>query len=377
MVERQTQNSGARAGPWWVRPAAFGALAALVLAAAAWAALNFMGDETTEVSSAGDAPTTVAGSAEPTASTTVPAAESTDPPSPTTNPNPTVAGQVAGESALPANGPNSFFAVQLETFDLVEVRTHTGEILHNFGGWGPLGLDDDGAGQALQTVAVGPAGTLYVDDCCEPAFGSAFALEPPQEFAPDQLSRFEGVAPKISPNGQLIALSRGPSTGVATTLGVDLSTIESPDGEGASMIPLAWISDRILAVRALGDLADSVVFFDLADPSNPVEIEGTSRNAPGKLHLAAATRADGMLLAAVLRFSPDGSVDDGDMWGEVIDPATGEVVAEFDLPDGVNWINYDSSGTFLITSDDEGNVRWFGAGLSGSLGNGYIGVAWH
>ena len=62
--------------------------------------------------------------------------------------------------------------------------------------------------------------------------------------------------------------------------------------------------------------------------------------------------------------------------GQVYDPDTAKLVAEFGLETGVFEIDYDVTGRFLAYVDSDGIAHWQGGGESGVLGEGYRTVTW-
>ncbi len=288
-------------------------------------------------------------------------------------------GALAGAEAagdLPDAAPTSYWAVAGDAADLVQVQARTGEIVANVGGWGLQELGEGDVGQALQQPEVAADGTVYVDDCCEPASGSVFRLLPGDRFDPDGPSWQTGLYPSASPSGDLIAI--GTSLRIVTGAGTEVASIGDPgdDVEGQQVIPLAWVDEQTIAVRMFGSIEEIRIYEIEGDLL--VERVEARRVAPKRFHMDGDVRADGMLVVATRRpnGNPLGLAGGGDVVGEVIDPNNGELVTEFDLPDMVNNIDYDGSGRFLLTSGDDGVVRWFGLGQSGVLAESVISASW-
>ena len=355
-----------------VLPAVAGAIAAVLVVGLAWLLLR--GDDSDDV--AVDAlPTTVEAqdstSSEPesdssgdseTSSTT--AVETTD--STTIDDVPL--------SDLPAGAPDTFVAVTGDTFKLVRVDSRTGEILAELGSWG-LGGGGDEPLQALQMVELAPDGTIYVDDCCEPAFGSTFGVA--DAFDPETSPRLDGIGPELSPDGTRLARALGSVVVVSDAAGNELGVFGDPGFSGEVFSPLTWVdgSTLVVAESVLSDGNDRLVVLNVDDPNNPVEI--SDRSEPGRFYAAADVRADGNVLVVVRRFDPAvGSTEDDDVIAEVINPATGETVADFDLPDDVYEANYDASGRFVLTVRTNGQLDWYGAGQRGTLASGFLSADW-
>lgn len=286
------------------------------------------------------------------------------------------------ESGLPDAAPNSFWAITEDTYELVEVDSRTGEILGMFGAWGdPFGDCEGEEGclfQGLNELAVSSDGHLWISDCCEPAVGNIFKVEAGNDFSTDSFIVF-GSHPVPSPNGDLIAHDGLEATIVSDSSGQQLGVIGNEVDGGSDNAPpfwyqpVAWIDDETLVVRAIGDLVDNLVLFDLSDPTSP---QRTGPTMGGLIsHTDAAVRSDGMIFALA---RPPGGDDaaPSDLMGWVFDPSSGDVIAETDLPDDTWEIDYDATGTFLLTVGQDGIVRFFGAGQSGVLAEGFVSVSW-
>lgn len=285
-------------------------------------------------------------------------------------------------SDLPDSAPDSFWAITDETYELVEVDSRTGEILDRFGAWGdPFGgcepEEDDCLFQGLNELAVGN-GHIWISDCCEPAAGNLFKVEIGTDFSTDSFVVY-GTHPVPSPSGDLVAHTGLELTVIADSSGQQLGVLggvaDGADADGPPVWhqPVAWLDDEILVVRVTGDLVDNLVLFDVSDPSAPQQ---TGPSMGGVIsHTDAAVRSDGMIFALARSYRGDDDAS-SDLMGWVFDPSTGEVVAETDLPDDIWAIDYDASGTFLLTVGQEGVVRFFGAGQSGVVADGFVAVSW-
>jgi hypothetical protein len=287
--------------------------------------------------------------------------------------------------------PARFYAITNDTYELVEVDSATGEIFARFGGWGQTDqdCDDDCFLQAIDSVEQGSDGRLWLTDCCEPAAGSIYALVPGESFDAERPFGF-GLNPVVSPDERLLARASFENIliGPVGASGDDPAAQFPPDSDLAdppvSYTPLTWLDDVTLVVRSNGAAADTLILVDASEWSEPIQIGPTIGGLVR--HPDAAVRADGMIVALATAATDTGNDDDPDedesaagqpsLVGQVFDPRSGEQVAEFDLPDDVYTIDYDPSGTFLLTSGDDGVVRWLGLGQSGELASGYLASTW-
>ncbi len=276
-------------------------------------------------------------------------------------------------SDLPAGAPDSFVGVTNDTFELVRVESRTNEVLASLGSWTPGLAEGAEPEQALQLVELAPDGTVYVDDCCEPAYGSTFIVA--DAFDPDSTPRLDGLFPEVSPDGSRLArTSQGSAVAISDTGGIELGVFGVPDFAGPILTPLTWIDSSTLLVSEtrVDDEVERLRFLDVSDPFDPSEISG--RSDPGRSYLAADVRADGNVLVVVRRL--DAESGEGDVVAEILDPSTSETVADFDLPDDVVGADYDASGRFVMTVATSGQIDWYGAGQRGTLGTGFISANW-
>lgn len=357
-------------------PVLAGAVAAAVVVGLAWLALRGDGDDVIADGSS----TTLADSTGTTA-----AADDGDGGADTTVDESSTSEGAATEpttiddvplSDLPSGAPDSFVAVTSGTFELVRVDSRTGETIEALGSWTP-DLDEGAEpGQALQRVELAPNGTIFVDDCCEPAYGSTFIVS--DSFDPATTARLDGVGPEVSPDGSRLARSSlGSAISISDADGAELGMFGDPDFSGRLLTPLTWVDSSTLVV-AEADPArteDRLLVLDVSDPSSPVEI--SVGGGPGRTYLAADVRADGNVLVVVRMFDPAvGSSESDDVIAEIIDPATGATIADFDLPNDVYGANYDASGRFVMTVGANGQLDWYGAGQRGTLATGYLFADW-
>lgn len=280
--------------------------------------------------------------------------------------------------ALPDAAPSTYWTVLRG--ELVQVDARTGEVLTILGGWErPETIGEGDVIQALESPEVAPDGSLYIDDCCTPEFGTIYKLGPDEQFD-SGIGWVTGRTPVVSPSGDLVMIAIGQATEIYRSEGSPVTGIgDVPFDSGTPrFVPLAWIDESTVAVRVMDiDDQEQIRIYDL-DDNVLVEREDARRSIADRFYMDAATRADGMLVVAGRRPNGDslGLAGGGDLVAEIIDPATGELVTEFDLPDRVFDIDYDRSGRFLLASGDDGVLHWFGAGGSGILAEGVGSASW-
>ncbi len=279
--------------------------------------------------------------------------------------------------------PETFWAIEDETYSLVEVDTATGEILGDYGGWGEPFTDcedggDCGMFQGLSDVEVGADGRLWLSDCCEPAVGNTFVVDPGDSVDPlsSNAERVLGTQPIVSPDGRLVARTTLQWIEInSTDFGSPVSwPPEAPIADGGYYRAAAWLNSTTLVVIASSlEGTGSIVLLDVSDPTSPTLID---HPAMGGLvpFVDAGVRADGTIFA--LAILPAG--DDGDrlVEGWVYDPASGERITTTPLPRDLFSIDYDQTNTYLITAGGDGVVRWYGAGSSGEIASGFVAASW-
>ena len=366
-----------RSGPSPILPVLAGAVAAIVVVGGAWLAFR---DSSETVDAA--TPASIEGN-EPTRTTIVEVEETpetTESQTPTTqrDTEDTTGGTTIEDvplSDLPASAPDSFVAVTSDTFELVRVDSRTGSVLESLGAWG---LFDEGPLQALQFVELAPDGTIYVDDCCEPAYGTTYIVT--DQFDPGTTPQLTGIGPELSPDGSRLARSsRGSAISIADANGNEFGFFGEPDFSGDVRRPLTWIDSSTLAVAlTTADGGDQLEILDVSNPSNPVvrarRVDpGTCATARGCAYLAADVRADGNMLVVT---SIDTGVAVNNVIAEIIDSSNGEVIVDFDLPDDVYDANYDASGRYVVTTRSNGQLDWYGGGERGTLATGFISADW-
>lgn len=373
-----------RSGPSPILPALAGAVAAVVLVGGAWLLLRSSDDETvaadgSPVSTVGDSPdsstdTGTDGGADDTGSGDADAGVDDDSdPVPTTqrDTEDTTNGTTIADvplTDLPAGAPDTFVAISSAAFELVRVNARTGEVSDFLGGWG-LPEGEVNPEQALQFVELAPNGTIYVDDCCEPAYGTTFVVD--GFFDPATSPQLAGLGPELSPDGSRLARSaQGSAVAISDASGAELGMFGDTDFSGVYTSALTWLDNTTLVITSSdGRVEEDVLqILDVSDPSSPQVIAERSAGPDGAF-LAADVRADGDFVAVRRTGS-------GDVIAEVLDAGTAEVIVDFDLPDDVYDANYDAAGRFLLTVRESGQVDWYGAGQRGTLGSGFISADW-
>lgn len=271
-------------------------------------------------------------------------------------------GESNGEgSATPEVGiPSALWAIEAGSYDLIQIDVLTGQEIARVAGWGrELAEDPVGGGQALTSVEVGADGWIWADDCCEPAAGNLYGLDPERVTAIDELAggvredgaglRATGLVPVASPDGSLLAYGNftfdvtvidQTGTAVASVLG---------DGDGTTFpLPLAWLDERTLVVAVSGPDGDlTITAWDLRDPGRPAPV-GQPQVLIGSLVDAVAWND------SVLVVTRTG--DDDDRQGTAVS-FDGADPASVGVPAGLTIIDIDPSGRFLLVVGRDGLVR--------------------
>lgn len=276
--------------------------------------------------------------------------------------------------AAAASLPDSMWGVEAGSYDLIRIDTDSGDTLQRIPGWGAdAGSgEQEGGAQALQHVAA-EGQSLWIADCCEPAVGSVFRVDPGATTSvPDAEVRVYGTTPVLSPDGTRLAvavLDIGVAVHDATTgemlVNPELigSVIRPPEGFEPPVFaaPASWIDDDTIAVAVNGNDTSTVTLVTIGQPSAPsavgpvIEVAGTV--------IDGATRSDGSLVLAVQ--SPNGTT----VAGHVYSTETGEQEATFRLDPATTAIDYDGTGTFLLVARENLPPAWQGLGNTGELGD--------
>lgn len=277
--------------------------------------------------------------------------------------------------------PATLWGVDAVDFDLIEVDVATGQELRRVAGWGPdFAAQTEGGGQALQFVEVEAGTTVWVDDCCEPAFGTTFRIDPETSGIEDVTLRVIGLGAEVSFDGRLVAVGVGDlgitildaETGAEVVGPGSLAPlIAAPEGSGDFVFPtpVTWLSETMLAVAVDSSDQTTVTILDVADPlaptsiGEPVRIDGTVFDGD--------VRFDGRIVALVDR--PDQSPTKELV---VIDMSTSSVVEQIELAEGTMGIDYDDSRRHLLIVNGDGMIELFGkAGFQQSLGP-FVDAGW-
>jgi hypothetical protein len=282
----------------------------------------------------------------------------------------------------PAAVPDELWAVEAGVFDLVRIDRVTGRVLERIAGFGAeAALVGEGGGQALQTVEVAGDGRLWVTDCCEPAVGNLYVLRPGMSRSVDSAEfRWYGLTPKVSPGGDLAAVSvldLGVQIVDATTgqaideAGLLEGLIESPAAEDelpAVAWPLAWLDDGLLAVAVVDGGSSTISWIDLGDPRRPVP-GGPPLTVTGSA-IDGSRAHDGRL--AVLVRSGAGPAREV----VIVEPA-GEVVDRFGVTDGALALDYSPDGRFLLLVLERGGLEVLGdPEVLSALTGTYVDAGW-
>ncbi len=261
--------------------------------------------------------------------------------------------------------PSTFWAITNSGYELVQVDVDSGDRLANLGGWdtsGGCSPDNGCLDQAIDSVTVGPDGRLWVTDCCEPAVGNWYVLDPGERFDPMSAERGYGLDVSLSPDGGRSARGELGSVTIADQRGAALGRFPPEESDDPVWFrPLTWLDEHRLVVAEGARL----VILDAAVAREP--IVAREIDLSGQVW-DAAVRADGLLVALV-------GWEETDLQGQVIDPDSGRLSTTFDLPDDAYEIDYDPSGTYLLVTTST-DLRWFGAGDEGTFGPGYVSASW-
>ncbi len=315
-----------------------------------------------------------------TTSTTVDEADPSSTTSSTTEP--AEPEPVDPDAGTPTVLPDSMWGVEAGSYDLVRLATDSGDIIERIPGWGAEAGsgEQEGGAQALQEIAAA-GGSVWVADCCEPAVGTVFRVDPASTGpVPESAVRVNGTYPVLSADGSRLAVSVldfGIAIHDATTgdllVSPELigSVVSPPEGIDAPFFatPVAWVDGDTVAVAVNGDATSTITLVSIAQPSTPTAV-GPVISVDGPI-IDGATRSDGAL---VLALEIPGS---GDVAGRAYSVETGDEDAAFVLDPATIAIDYDATGTFLLVSRENLPPIWQGRGETGEIGGAaLVFVAW-
>lgn len=265
--------------------------------------------------------------------------------------------------------PDSFVGIETNG-DLVEVDTATGQTMERIAGLADGGEDEIQSQVFDDVLRIPGSDTFVVNECCEPAAGFVSLIE--DWTAYDHAESHSGpgfnvweVSPSV--DGKFLAFSG--YLRFIFELGTDPSQADRPLGESDGSNPdVAWLRDRLGVVYLHRGNSPAVVeLIEFDSDYRPISRRNFLLEGPGS---AMDVNADGKIVVAVNH--PAGQAANG----QVYDPDTGELFAEFALETGVFDVDYDVTGRFLAYVDRDGFARWQGGGDSGVLGEGYLAVSW-
>jgi len=288
---------------------------------------------------------------------------------------------VAPQGAVLDDGRPATFLAITDDYEAVEVDTASGEIIHSYGQAGTA-AEVDSAEEMPPNVFVGiwrlnDGSMVGISDCCEPAAGNIFYLEPDATLPDDVYShenRTYGWMLSPSPTnasfanlGYELVIENG-MTDSGSGWWVDDPSLGFPMGAAAwdrDGSQLYWVT-RIeqAAALAMVDLAEG-------DPTHVTLLPwiGVHQWFDG-----VGSQAGGNLVG----FLHTTELDTGEITDTtgIVFSTSGEILAEFPVETGSTWGGYDTTGTFLIYIDGDGAARWQGAGQAGVLGGGFISASW-
>ncbi|MGI9610726.1 MAG: hypothetical protein ACR2NL_10585, partial [Acidimicrobiia bacterium] len=184
-----------------------------------------------------------------------------------------------------------------------------------------------------------------------------------------------GWEAQLSPNGEYV-LHTGYFASILPHGRSAQPGIEAGRGEDAEYyFTPAFLRDRIGVAYSWWrwDDDEDRVSLDVVELDRSGEVvERRTFPVPGAL-AGLDVRADGKLVALIDKGNPSRF---GGSQALVLDPDTGETVAEFALEPGSHSMGYDPTGTFLLYVDGTGTAHWQGRGQSGVLASGLIHADW-
>ena len=230
-------------------------------------------------------------------------------------------------------------------------------------------------------------GRMVIEEGPEPAAGNIWHQPIGADFvdARDGLSNNApgfrsgaGWQAELSPNGDY-TLHTGYAafilrTGEPDDAGIDVSP---PIDDGGFSFTPAWLRDRIGVAYTFGRWEDDGETYEL----HIVELDERAVVVERRMFelrrrvTGLAVRADGALVVLFDEIEQQRDRDGGSSAG-VLDPDTGETIAEFTLEPGSHSMGYDQTGTYLLYVDGEGRARWRGRGQSGIIAENLLHADW-
>jgi hypothetical protein len=364
-----------------MRPARLPILLGILLVAAACGSTSSDAASTTLPTTPSPAPTTT-GVPAPTTSTSSTSGQTTTTPSTSTTVPATTTttrlaapGTVGATAPLPDGRPRTFLAVT-DDFEAVEVDTETGAVIRSIGQAGSR-ADLEAAAAAAEVNVIDAlwrtidGSILVVSECCEPAAGAIHVLTENERFDTNAQT-ITGWAAGASPTTAEVAI-----VGYEVQVGrsdrwrhrevFDAEVAGYPSGspawsrDGTRVYWVAEIPSDDGSVRwalaeldlSTGEIANTVLEW-VPDDSR---LTGLATRASGELVTIVTT--DAFTYTEAVAMSPDGAL-----------------IENFDIAEGTVLGGYDPSGTYLISVDGTGAVRWEGGGQSGILADGYLFASW-
>jgi hypothetical protein len=207
--------------------------------------------------------------------------------------------------------------------------------------------------------------TVWVDTCCEPAAGSIVRIDLTTGRQDD--ATITGWSPSVSPDGEAMAHGHY-SIGIGIVRGGESVQVDGPpdDGTFRQYEDTVWLDDSSIAYV--------LNVFDGPQPRATVYVHDIAASdllgdrvlfEPGEPVVAMARRGDG----ALVWVGESGAA-------HVVDPASGDETATFDLGEPVVDIAYDATGTWLLVVDEDRDLRWLGGGEEGTVPGRYVAAAW-
>jgi hypothetical protein len=274
--------------------------------------------------------------------------------------------------------PATFVAVTTD-YAAVEVDTASGDMLRSIAQVA-TGADVENAECAAcvnyveKILRLADGSAYLISECCEPAAGVMFWMEPGDQVTPENHDHREPMwGWYVSPAPLIKARAvSGYGFGVASP-----ESGRSWDWQISVVDPLyaatppSWSRD--LKSLHLIDDQNGLWTADLVSGNHSTG--ELSWLADDQFAWGLATQESGRLVTFGVDGGPEENPFDNPTRGIVFEP-TGALYAEFDVEAGSRMGTYDPSGRFLIYVDGQGTVRWQGLGQSGVLGEGFFFASW-